>query len=474
VVASALEFVLKPLADKARKTTCEFAVVVDGTVVWPALGEEDATLEIQIDDLLGYLTDFWKPLMLRQVYPIDVNPLRPSDLRRKAEERWAELPPAIVRVEEVAVDNFEEAHDLARCFAGLFGLPPFWILRSGPSVILETSGALWTAPFEDVRGAFSALGDQISERLASADKGRWGNAIEAWTNRDDADKAGLLAWSVGLDRSLAKVLIDEGALEAPRDFDDAANDNDELRIAARMAGALPPDQIREIIALARQFEKRDTDLLRRLARDCAAHVAGFERALPFEQGELAADFAREWLEIRSGEAVPVFEIANRLGVDVRHRSAEPPTLDGLAIWGARHGPGVFLNEASTRILHRDEEDVLGSPGARVTLAHELCHLLLDGRHALSAVEVLKARMPVGVEQRAKSFAGEFLLPSRTAAQFWLEANRPQDRARIGSLVEQLAETFEVTWSVAAWKLDHGARPHHVDLSAVLDAVVPRR
>jgi hypothetical protein len=475
VAVSALEFVLKPLADESRKTTCKFAIVLDGTVAWPVLGEGEATLEIQIDDLLGYLTDFWKPLMLRQVYPIDVNPLRPSDLRRKAEERWAELPPAIVEVEAEAVANFEEAHDLARCFAGLFGLPPFWILRSGTNVILETWGALRTVPFEEVRSRLSELGERICERLALADKDRWGDAIEAWVNRDAADSTGLLAWSVGLDRELAKVLIEEGALEAPRDFEDAANDNDELRIAARMAGALPPDQIREIIVLARQFEKRDARRLRALAADCSDYVATrFERALPFQQGEAAANFVRDRLEVHSSEPILVFDIAAKLGVDIRHALAEPPTLDGLAIWGERHGPGVFLNEASARILQRVDEEVAGSPGARVTLAHELCHLLLDGRHALSAVEVLKARMPLGVEQRAKSFAGEFLLPGRIAAHRWLEADRPRDRLGVGTLVKELADAFGVTRSVAAWKLEHGARSHHVDLSAILDAVAPWR
>src|ERR1019366_3575730 len=86
-----------------------------------------------------------------------------------------------------------------------------------------------------------------------------------------------------------------------------------------------------------------------------------------------------------------------------------------------------INLAVASAPPRAGDEVECSPGARVTLAHELCHLLLDGRHALSAIEVLKARMPAGVEQRAKSFAGEFLLPSHVAAEHWLVADRPQGR-----------------------------------------------
>jgi len=285
----------------------------------------------------------------------------------------------------------------------------------------------------------------------------------------------LLAWSAGLDRTLAATLIEEGALEAPRDFEDAANDNDELRIAARMAGALPLDQIREIIGLARQFAANRAGGLRELSKLCFDHISEeFGRAAPFQQGEAAARFVRERLEIPADQCVQVFEIIAGLGIELRHATAEPPTLDGLAIWGDRYGPGVFLNESSGRILRHEDQNVATSLGARVTLAHELCHLLLDGGHALSAIEVLKARMPAGVEQRAKSFAGELLLPTETAGRHWSEAGRPSNRTELDVLVQKLVDMFLVTRSVAAWKVEHAARTYNVDLGVVLDAVAPRR
>jgi hypothetical protein len=320
-------------------------------------------------------------------------------------------------------------------------------------------------------------GDQICERLAAACGGRWEAAIEAWRRRDEADQVGLLAWSAGMDRALARALIEEGTLTAPRDFNDAANDDDELRIAARMAGALPAYQIQQVVSLARQFEKRDTDQLDGLAEACSAYLATHCAGdAPFIQGESAARFVREQLGIAEDRKVEIFTVAADLGVAVRHAQAEPTTLDGLAIWGGRHGPGVFLNESSRRILHRrgPRGDVKTSEGARVTLAHELCHLLLDGGHALSAIEVLKARMPASVEPRAKSFAGEFLLPSRAAAAAWFEAGRPLGRADVEAVVVDLTKRFGVTRSVAAWKLQHGAAVHDVDLAAILDSIAPRR
>ena len=469
-----IRIVLRPMAAGERITTCMATVEIDGETVWPVRGEPDVALEAQIDDLLGYLTEFWKPLMLRQVYPINVSPLRPSGLRLEAARRWAELLPPIVVKEEEAVDAFEEAHDLSRAFAGIFGLPSFWILRSGEEMIVETAGLLRRLPIGEARRSLAATGDDICKRLASVPGGRWGTAIEAWRRRGEGDPASLLAWSAGLDQALARSFIEEGTLAAPRDFDDAANDNDELRIAARMAGALPPTQIREIVGLARQFGKLEAEKLRKLASECSRHIEQhFADSKPFVQGEVSAGFVREWLGIAKEERVDVFALVMSLGVAVRTARAEPPTLDGLAIWGKLHGPGAFLNEASNRILPRPG-DVTKSAGARVTLAHELCHLLLDGDHALSAVEVLKARMPVGVEQRAKSFAGEFLLPTISAAAAWVEAGRPFGQSEIKQVVIDLTERFGVTRSVAAWKLEHGAALQDIELSAVLDAVAPYR
>jgi hypothetical protein len=474
-IADTLVLDLRPNEQAGRATTCTLAIYIGGFVAWPVPGEEDARLEIQIDDLLAHLTDFWKPLMLRQVYPIDVSPLRPSDLRREGERRWAALPPATIEAEEEAVSNFEEAHDLARAFAGIYGLPAFWMLRSGNRFMLETPHTLWHLPFSKVCEALTAAGEWISERLTRADEERWKTAIAAWRDRDTSDAAGLLAWSAGLDRTLATKLIGEGTLEAPRDFNDAANDNDELRIAARMAGALPADQIRKIIALARQFDGHEASRLRTLSTSCLKHIeSSLERARPFQQGEAAARFVRAELDIPSDGAVEVFEIAARLGIELRAEAAEPPTLDGLAIWGHRYGPGVFLNKSSQRIVRQQNRDVTKSLGARVTLAHELCHLLLDGTHALSAIEVLKARMPSGVEQRAKSFAGEFLLPTHIAGRHWQEAGRPRNRTEVDKLVRYLVERYSVTISVAAWKVEHAAKGYNVELGAILDAVAPQR
>jgi hypothetical protein len=469
-----LAFALKLPSSLQRVTTCDLSISLGDVPVWPVPGEFGRGLEVQIDDLLAYLTEFWKPLMLRQVYPIDVNPSRPSDLRREAANRWAEQPPELVDREEDAVSAFEEAHNLARAFAGLFDLPPFWLLRSGDDMLCDNGTKVWRLPFADVRRALSEIGSQISERLFRTDPTRWSASAQAWENRDSGDGSGLLAWSTGINRDVAGELIADGTLEPPKDFEDAANDNDELRIAARMAGALPVTQIRQIISLARKFEKHGSDALRQLSFECNARLDDLWDKRPFAQGEAAARVVRNWLSASDKDATDIFVVMQQLGIEVQVLAAEPSTLEGLAIWGERHGPGALLNTSSTRILPHDVGNVVDSPGARLTLAHELCHLLLDGRHAFSAIEVLRSRMPLGIEQRARSFAGEFLLPSKVAADAWFEAGRPEGRKNLEKVVSDLARRFGVTWSVVTWKLEHGLASYDVDLSPTLDAIAPSR
>jgi hypothetical protein len=73
-------------------TTCALTILAYGFAVCPVQGYDEAALEIQIDDPLSHLTQYWKPIVLRQTYPLGLNPARPGDLGSRARRRWAELP----------------------------------------------------------------------------------------------------------------------------------------------------------------------------------------------------------------------------------------------------------------------------------------------------------------------------------------------------------------------------------------------
>src|SRR5207249_2187605 len=56
-------------------TLAAIQLVIDDLVVWPVFGESD-TLEWFADEFLAHLVECWKPILIRQTYPIDVRPAR--------------------------------------------------------------------------------------------------------------------------------------------------------------------------------------------------------------------------------------------------------------------------------------------------------------------------------------------------------------------------------------------------------------
>jgi hypothetical protein len=460
-------------AEARRVTTAGLSVRIGSRTIWPVDGADDISLEIQADDLLSYLTEFWKPLILRQTYPIATQPDRPSLLRSEAEKRWASAPEETIEREDALVTAFEEAHDFSHCFAGLFDLPSLWLVRQGDRMLVETRSALRSVVFSEAQAALREVGDEIASHLKAAEADRWSDLIRAWQSRDQGDPAVLLAWATSLDRQVAQSFANEGVLEAPHSVAEAANDNDELRMAARMASALPQEQIRQIIGLVQGFDKCEARPLDELGAGVRGYIAeSFANRRPFEQGEAAANFVRARLNLLNEEQVDVFAAVERLGVSLRPQSVEPSTLLALAVWGPRHGPAVLLNELAMH--YPPEVEFRKNWLARVTLAHELCHLLLDQEHTLTAVEVLHSRMPLDIERRARAFAGEFLLPGNVAAELWQKARSPGSLAELDKFVGELCRDFGVTKNVAAWKLEHGLHKIDVDLRVLLDAVAPNR
>ena len=112
---------------------------------------------------------------------------------------------------------------------------------------------LCEVPIQVAIDAFTAAGNQIAARLSQADKRKWSRLLRAWERRNNGDSALLLALTIGRDKQTAETLIEDKILEPPSSFDEAANDNDQLRIAARMAGPLPVNQIKTVINKVRIF-----------------------------------------------------------------------------------------------------------------------------------------------------------------------------------------------------------------------------
>jgi hypothetical protein len=468
------ELHLTPVDKRRKLLTYRLSVSAYGNTIWPVLYEPEHPLEIQIDDLFSYLVEFWKPLMLRQTYPLDLSPIRPSLLSRDVVERWQDMRQEQIDNEASQIDSFEEAHDLSHALGGLFDLPPLWFVREGDLVICDTGRTIVKFPFDVFRAALTKTGDEIAEHLMAVDAGKWDRVVEAWRRRDASSGVNLVLWSASLEADVAEALINRGLITPPQSLTDAAKDDDELLIAARMAGALPTDQILEILSVARRFNHHDTPRLDALSSAALEHLNSLSPMKPFGEGEELAAFVRQWLKIGSNERLDIFSEMTSLGIEVLAEAVGPSTFDGLAIAGSHYGPGAFINTDSGRVRDKNTAGLGGNAGARVNLAHELCHLLVDRNHPLSAVEVLRSRMPASIESRARAFAAELLLPGAAAANLWDRSGSPTSHDELEAVLQELADSYGVSFSVAAWKLEHGARRERRELSAMLDILARYR
>jgi hypothetical protein len=469
-----LKLNLEPVDREKRPLTFSFSISIYGKVRWPLANDDAPPVQVQLDDLFSYLVEFWRPLLLRQTYPLGLTPLRPSLISRAACERWESQPQELLDEEAEILSAFEDAHDLSRAFGGMFDLPHFWMLREGDRMICDTGRESWRLPFYAVAAGLAAAGDQIADYLMAVAPKKWDRVVEAWKLRDEIDDVDLVAWSASVEPEVAEELIVRGAIKAPASFSDATNDNDPLLIAARMAGELPTDQIVRIVDIAKSFGGHEAQELDGLSALCLDVLRGMSPTMPsHSQGETVARELRSYLKIAPHDSINIFDFVTKIGIEIRSGAVEPESFDGLAIAGGRFGPGAFLNTASRR-LGKEPGDLATKGGARVTLAHELCHLLLDREHPLSAVEVLRSRMPRGVEARARAFAGEFLLPTSAATYSWHVEGAPFDTDRLKAVLQMLVSDFGVTFSVAAWKVEHGAGQDRQRLRAALDTIAPYR
>ncbi|KXV74122.1 hypothetical protein AD953_13110 [Acetobacter malorum] len=466
-----LAFFLSDPIDPKAPTFVGFRVVLDGEGLWP-LETNDVNIDIFIDDILDYLTDFWGSLLLEQTYPLefDEQPSRPSDLYAKAASRWINFSENQIENEQSLVSAFEEAHNLPLCFDGQFGLPPLWILREHNNMLIDTGEKLVRINFEDTVSALVQLGDEIATRLEKANIKS--SLVAAWRSRDNISGIRMVELRVGLSEQKAEELVKTKYLIMPNTIFEAMNDNNELVIAARMAGALSVEEIKRIINLAKSFPCRPSKLLADLAMDVRSIMSNKKVIMPFDQGELAARIVREKCRIDTDEVLDIDTLVHSLGIEVKKISISLTGMMGLAISGSMHGPGILLNKKCDHFKYARE--AAREAMLRYTLAHELCHLLVDGEHSFAAVDVLRGRMSPAIESRAQSFAGELLLPTRLARSVWEAHKRPTTSTELNTVVEEAVQNYNVTRSVAAWKIEHAARESDVDLHQVLRQLAPYR
>ncbi len=161
---------------------------------------------------------------------------------------------------------------------------------------------------------------------------------------------------------------------------------------------------------------QDYDIVLKLLKPSDAHSffklrelsKGMSKAInprePWESGYLLARLVRDRLGFTRSEYVDIEQIVIPLGIDIQDVALGDTSILGVCIGTPGYLPLVTLN--------RNCPDAIGMSGRRITLAHELCHLLFDraGLRSLARFEGGGADSDRLIEMRANAFAVELLVP----------------------------------------------------------------
>lgn len=362
-------------------------------------------------DFLEHIAEVWDALMVEQSYPFDwlnKQATHPGEMWDKAELRWSLQGDTVADEEEPILYAFHNRHNLSAGWKGI-GLPALYWLRIGKSVWLAPEGGLAIrADFNECKRSLEAICNQLADSFAGSDNARVIAAMDAWGARKDSLRKSFFRFATGLgDVELA--VVEQGRPQAEyweisqfANFEEAAENDSELLAAARMTkGILPPASISALIEIIRQIPKVNTPELDDLGVRASKFLANSNQLYAHESGYRLAQWLREQLGLEVRAQFDVLAYLHSLGVSIVSEKFGSDHIDALACWG-RHGPSIVSN--LERAFAHDTNRL------RMSLAHELCHFLVDRGTALPVAEVLGGGVDAYVERRAYAFAAELLLP----------------------------------------------------------------
>lgn len=425
-------------AEKA--TYGKVALWIRENLIWGATEKhgEETLVEWSWVELLEFLSNAWPYLAYESGYPLGLRTIWPARLRDEAEARWQTVPEDIVTEEEEELFAFEETHDLARGVHGLFA-PSVWLVREGGLMTIGSRRTTIRRPLDETLGTLESFGEAIRARIANLDDERSKAAVRGWDER-----LSLGPWS------LAEIATHwpEDELRSAAGTDDLWQAfeieggrfyvTEPLEIAGLTRGFLGVEQLKVIFSLLKSIGRIDTLELNSLSTE-AGSLLDDDNSKSYNQGYRLAN----WFRAKPGVAkldgrVEVDELITKFGVHVGEVDLSNNLLDAVACWGPRHGPAVWVN--------RNEKHGKVEGARRSTMAHELCHLLVDRVGALPLADVINGNAPKWVEQRADAFAAELLLPRRLATS---ELSLDSDiEAHVGRLTWQYGVSRELT----AWQI----------------------
>jgi Zn-dependent peptidase ImmA (M78 family) len=441
------------------KTWGELQLWVGNTPVWGQRDNAGRTEGITWSwiELLEFLANAWPYLIEEEQYPIvfsrDEEPRHLGQLWGSAKLRLGKLSDDAADQEDEQLRDFLTVHDLSEALQGAFP-PKLLCMRRGSQMLVATTRQEFVLSFDETMTTFSQIGDAIYARIVKLTDTRSENARNRWQHRDEKSN---------LERLKIATRMDEAVLRKvwPSDVESlAANDHAyELKAAARMIiRRLTDDQLKIVLKKIYTLPKGKCLELADLWEKSLDIVLIHEFDEPHAQGYFLALMLRNHLQCDVGRVEPE-EILRDWGVAIESIAIENSLLDAIAVWSDKHTPTIFLNPNGPRSKQ--------PKGKRSTLAHEICHILVDLKGALPVVEVLGGDVPHSIERRANAFAAEFLLP-RSAAGIYVEQalafvyQQEERNSVINRAINELAEKYGASQETTTWQVINSDRINPTD------------
>lgn len=423
-----IELVQRPSKALRKFGHGRIAIYLNGNPVWLTQSESGTHgIEWTLNDLLSFLTSNWSWLLNEQDLPLSLK-YSPEVLAGTAADIWEELAQKnhieFSHEEKRTLRAFCQRHDLAEATSGI-ALPSLFMLRMAHQFLFSSRENQVLVSIEEGMKLLSQLGDTISNWMKPYADASTQPLLDAWATRNervrhtiDSRKYLLARMSKDSFEQLSDDVDNRwgNTWTGPIMFEGA------MFAAARMtAGFVPIAQQLDILQILRSAPATPMQKIDRLSgclRDSKVSLNQFDRPnTAFVQGYALAERLRECLSREAYEPLDPAELLNELGVAIHNREWADSPLDALSCWSDEHGPLIILNVA-------DEKRCTHEYGRRFTLAHELCHLLVDRGQALGLVDVFGGRIPSFIERRANAFAAEMLFPRELAAHEYEHTDEP--------------------------------------------------
>lgn len=433
---------------------------VGGTLVWGSLNESGNPIGITWSwiDLVEFLGNAFPYLMEEEQYPVEFNrdhkPTHLGKIRQavKFRRHWISSEQALT--EDNQLQDFLTVHDFSHALQGAYP-PNLLFLRRGKQMLVATNKQEFILSYSETIEALGDLGNAIVARISHLKDPRSFSAVALWESRSNMSNIERL-------KIATKRSEEELRQIWPIDLNSSAGNDDvyELKAAARMIGRrVNNEQLKNILSEINSINSGnlfDFGEIRTKAKEVIEE--NFDD-LPAIQGYLLAIMLRQHLKENKGKVDPG-KLLKSWKVSIRKIEIKDCLLDAIAVWGKNHNPTIFLNTFGPRALH--------PTGERVTLAHEICHILVDTEGALPVVEVLGGDIPRNIEARANAFAAEFLLPrSEVAVNIskaleFVKQQSERDLA-IDNEINRLVAIYGVSHETVTWQIINSDAVHGKDL-----------